>query len=177
MFTSAQLQLRAFRKSDLDDMIASLNTYDVQRTAVLDYVVPRPEGFKRDMEGWVERCTLFVVAVDKESGKYVGDVCLWTENVRDRDALVGIQIRPEHWGKGYGKEMMGWVVDYAFKGLGMHRLTLTVVETNTRARALYGKLGFAEEIVHRKKRWFEGRWVDEITMGVLEDDFLAAQKK
>ncbi|TFY72829.1 hypothetical protein EVG20_g191 [Dentipellis fragilis] len=171
MFETAHLLLRGYRKSDADALHDSWNTYAVQVLATTGYVVPHPESYKASTEWWLAQALLFVVVEDKESGKYVGRASLRGATPRDRDAEVAISLSPEWWGKGYGTEIMTWLVDYGFRGLGLHRLSLSATSNNNRALALYKKVGFVEEIVRKKAAWSEGRWEDVIEMGIVEDDF------
>ncbi|KAA1469813.1 acyl-CoA N-acyltransferase [Dentipellis sp. KUC8613] len=172
MFETAHLILRAYRKSDEDALHDSWNTYAVQVLATTGYVVPKPDSFKASAEWWLSQALIFVVVEDKESGKFVGRASLRGATPRNRDAEVAISLSPEWWGKGYGTEIMTWLVDYGFRGLGLHRLSLSATSNNERALALYKKVGFVEEIVRKKAAWIEGRWVDVVEMGIVEDDFV-----
>ena len=51
--------------------------------------------------------------------------------------------------------------------IGAHRLELTVAEENTRARALYDRLGFQDEGVMRDALRVKGAWRNERLMGKL----------
>ncbi|KAA1469811.1 acyl-CoA N-acyltransferase [Dentipellis sp. KUC8613] len=178
MFETARLTLRAFRKADLDSMVSTFNIYDVQARSGTDYVVPRPESFKEQVEKeFIAKCTLFAIIEETDGRKYVGHVSLRGLNPKDRDVEVALSMEPGSWGKGYGTEVMKWLVDYGFRGLGMHRLSLVCYKTNEAALALYEKTGFAYEGTKKKAAWIEGQWVDVVAMGIVDDDFWAAQKK
>ncbi|TFY73946.1 hypothetical protein EWM64_g10066 [Hericium alpestre] len=81
------------------------------------------------------------------------------------------------WGNGYGTEVMRWLVERGFEGLGLHRLALGVFETNERAVAVYKKVGFVQEGRNRKAVWIEGRWWDVILMAILEDEYWMMKQK
>jgi len=61
---------------------------------------------------------------------------LW--DIKNRVAVFGILIfKPEDRGKGYGKEVSTWTLEYAFMELGVHRVELQVYSFNERAMRLY----------------------------------------
>jgi len=78
------------------------------------------------------------------------------------------------WGKGYGSEVMSFVVDYAFNALNLHRISLGVFSGNKRATKLRG---FVEEGVLRKATWIDGERRDVHLMGMLQEDWARDRKK
>ena len=50
---------------------------------------------------------------------------------------------------------------------GLHRLELTVMETNTRARSLYESMGYVVEGIKRDSLFVDDKFVDEIMMAKL----------
>jgi len=175
MFETERLIFRGFLKSDLDDIYNMYCDHRVQSTVISDYIVPRPETFKDTIEKWASSL-LFTIVIDKASGRYVGQAGLGHENQKNRDAKFAIAIGPEWWGRGLGTEIVRWVVGHAFKELNLHRISLTVFESNIRARSVYKKVGFVEEGVLRKANWGNGQWRDVVQMGILDEDFWAQQQ-
>jgi RimJ/RimL family protein N-acetyltransferase len=79
---------------------------------------------------------------------------------------VGIGILEAHSGRGLGRRLMTEVEAYA-GAHGLHRLELTVMESNTRARSLYEAMGYLVEGVKRDSLFVDDRFVDEIMMAKL----------
>ncbi|KAF9077638.1 acyl-CoA N-acyltransferase [Rhodocollybia butyracea] len=76
------------------------------------------------------------------------------------------------------KDNADWVgaeilVDYSFRELGLHRLTLSVFSHNEAAFKLYKKAGFIEEGVLRKTCWSDEKWQDAFAMAILDEDWAA----
>jgi diamine N-acetyltransferase len=82
------------------------------------------------------------VVVD-ELGEIIGTVGLRNVDLAAGEATLGIIIRADWVGKGYGTDTMRTVLDYAFDVLELRRVLLDVAETNFRARHVYDKIGFA----------------------------------
>ncbi|TFY76015.1 hypothetical protein EWM64_g7997 [Hericium alpestre] len=177
MFETSHLVLRAYRNSDADALQEMLNTYSVSIGASTDFVIPHPESFKDTLRELINKWTFYAVVEEKATGAFVGNAALRAQNKRDRDALLGIALVPEKWGKGYGTEVVNFLAEYAFDGLGMHRVSLEVFANNERAIALYKQAGFVQEGVKRKAAWIQGKWVDNVLMGILEEDFRETQQQ
>jgi RimJ/RimL family protein N-acetyltransferase len=74
-------------------------------------------------------------------------------------------------GKGYGTETTRLMLDYAFTGLGLHNVMLTVFEYNLAGRHAYEKAGFREFGRRRQCRMMGGHLWDEVYMECLATEF------
>ncbi|KAI0041579.1 acyl-CoA N-acyltransferase [Auriscalpium vulgare] len=175
---SSRLTYREFRPSDVDDILSLFNDAETQRNVTADYIVPRSEGFRSQISRWGTETLLFVVVVDTATCKFVGQTSLRREgppSIKNRDADLGMILAREWWGKGYGREVLEWTLKYGFRALALHRVSLTVLQGNKRAVSLYEKSGFVHEGARRKANWVDGAWEDVINMGMLEEDYFAAE--
>lgn len=78
-------------------------------------------------------------------------------------AEVAIAIREKHWGKGVGTLAFTQMLEWA-QERGVRMLHLSVFATNTRAQALYRKMGFTECGRYRDAFLVNGQYIDEILM-------------
>jgi len=76
------------------------------------------------------------------------------------------------WGRGLGTETTELMLDHAFEKLGLHRVGLTVFAFNERAIRAYEKAGFRVEGRLREAVRRDGRFWDEVAMGVLRDEWV-----
>jgi RimJ/RimL family protein N-acetyltransferase len=83
---------------------------------------------------------------------------------------------PRFIGRGLGTEAIRLVLGHAFGTLGMHRVDLKVLDFNDRAIAAYRACGFVEEGRERESCWVDGRWHDDVIMGVLDREFAAVDE-
>lgn len=93
------------------------------------------------------------------------------DQAHHRSAMLGIEIKREHHSQGYGTEASVWAVEWAFKTANLHRVELHVLEWNARAQRVYEKIGFLVEGRLREALWLNGRWWDEIVMGMLDGEW------
>jgi RimJ/RimL family protein N-acetyltransferase len=114
------------------------------------------------------------------SDEFLGEIVLLDIDEHDANAVMRMSLRPGQRGRGFGGEAIGLVLEHAFAappdGLGLHRVSLEVLEINPRARMLYESHGFEVEgrlrEVHREREF----WTDVILMAILEDDYRAARE-
>ena len=91
-------------------------------------------------------------------------------------ALFHITIG-EHdaWGHGLGTEATELMLRHAFERLGLHRVALSVFAFNERAIRSYQKVGFVLEGRLREAIWRDGRYWDELQMGILANEWHGLQ--
>ena len=63
------------------------------------------------------------------------------------------------------------MLKHAFDDLNLHRVWLTVLDTNAAARRVYDKVGFRVEGTIREGVFKDGRYHDQILMGLLAGEF------
>ena len=99
------------------------------------------------------------------------DDILWTHQT----GWLGIGIgEPDYWDQGYGQEVIGLALAFAFDELNLHRVQLTVFDYNQRAIALYEKLGFRHEGTFREFLHRDGQRYDMHLYGLLRREWSRA---
>ncbi len=106
--------------------------------------------------------------------KPIGSVSLGSSDpdmAHHRCSELAIDIVREYQGNGYGMEVLNWTLAWAFEKAGLHRVELEYLGWNERVRPLYERAGFVEEGRRRKCYFKDGKWWDEILMGILDDEW------
>ncbi|KAI0798759.1 acyl-CoA N-acyltransferase [Xylaria sp. FL0064] len=91
--------------------------------------------------------------------------------VQHGNASISIQIAAKHQRKGYGREAIAWVLDWAFDFARLHRVEIASYSWNPGAKRLYSSMGFTEEGVKRETIWFMGGWHDMHELAILEHEW------
>ena len=112
-------------------------------------------------------CRLAVV-VDNH---IIGCVRLDHYDAINRSVQVGGDISTEFRGKGFGSLMFEACLDHVFNVLNCHRAYLSVLESNEVALKMYVKHGFVEEGRQREAIFRNGKYLDYINMGLLENEY------
>ena len=79
-------------------------------------------------------------------------------------------------GRGLGREITGLVLAWAFDVLGVHRVELQALATNSRAINCYLACGFRHEGVRREAELYPDGWKDFVMMGILRSEHTTQAK-
>ena len=135
-------------------------------------------GYSRqDLVDWVERHrtaggeVLWAIATVPDD-RCIGHVGLYNIDHRVRKAEFGILIGdPDFHGKGIGKQVTAEMLSYGFEQLNLVRISLSVLDSNARAFAMYERLGFTVEGRLRADDFRDGRHQDVVLMSVLSHEW------
>ncbi len=166
-----KVYLRPLEEADAAECHAWLNDPEVRRTLALR-ATPMTEARSRE---WIRsldprRDQVFGI-VAREGGVYVGNCGLHDIDPVDGHATLGIVIgRKDRWGQGLAAETVGLLCRHAFATLNLHKVCLSCYASNERGLRLYARAGFTPEGRRREQVFLDGRWVDEIVLGLLRDE-------
>lgn len=165
-----RLRLRPFR---MDDAPAVAGLCADRRIADTTLSVPHPYD-ENDARAWIathreaweagRRADWAVTSSDGNT--LVGAVGLILEPIHRR-AELGYWIGVPHWGKGYATEAARAVVDFAFDGLGLHRVFATHFARNPASGRVMEKLGFRLEGRMPGHAWKWGKPEDLVMRGLV----------
>ena len=148
-----------FRKAVLSDLDAIARIYDAIHTC--EEQGQSHTGWQRAVYPTRETARAAILADDvfvmEEGGRVVASARInhiqveeyklvkWSKEAKDREVMVlhTLAVDPAEAGKGYGTAFVRFYEDYAREN-GCPHLRMDTNEINTRARALYKRLGYAE---------------------------------
>lgn len=174
MLRGERVTLRAIEREDLPRLWSFNNDLAVELAGGGD--PPMPQSLARlqadyDREAGKGGRDDATFAIEVE-GQMIGQCALFGFNSTDRTAELGITIGDrEYWGRGYGREVVTLLLDYAFRLRNWRKVWLRVWGNNERAIRAYRACGFVEEGRLRAQVWSAGDYVDLVLMGVLRDEW------
>jgi RimJ/RimL family protein N-acetyltransferase len=80
-------------------------------------------------------------------------------------------------GGGLGREATRLVLAWGFDVLGLHRIQLEVLATNSRAIRCYVACGFRQEGIRREAQLYPDGWKDFVVMGLLQPEYVSRDDK
>ena len=83
---------------------------------------------------------------------------------------LGYMVEQHHRGQGYATEMLAAVLDYAFDGLGLHRICANTWTWNHPSWKMLARLGFTREGRSRQHYCKNGEYIDADDWGMLASD-------
>lgn len=150
----------------------------------LDYIgltrsfrFPKHQGIEKE---WLEsvmsdksnKTIYFVIETVAESNA-VGFVQLGNIDWISRNCMFGIAIPEKKFrGKGFGKDAMKILFDYAFNFLNLKKIALEVISFNANSIHLYEKLGFEKEGELKQHYFWNGSYHDVLIYGLFKENFV-----
>ncbi len=170
--TDGPVRLRAPQAEDVAARFKLGNTPEIHHMFGADPATVQPIT-KAQATSWVHAQEVEPLAwVIDYRKRLAGALRLHSLDPHDRRASLAIGIlNPKLLGKGIGTRAMHLIVAHAFGPLGLHRLTLRVVDYNDRAIAAYKKVGFLVEGRERESARVGDTWHDDMIMGLLASEY------
>jgi RimJ/RimL family protein N-acetyltransferase len=171
-----RVYLRGVGPEDAESFITWLSDPDVRRLLMRQ----RPLSIAEELD-YIKRVSasdtdLLLGIVLRDGDRLIGGTGLHNIDARCRHASFGISIGDkDYWDRGYGTEATRLLLAHCFDTLNLNKVWLHVYEFNPRAVHVYEKLGFRVEGRLRQHTFFEGRYWDVISMGVLRDEWGSVQ--
>ncbi len=107
----------------------------------------------------------------RTSGQLIGNCGIRQASAGSREADIGYELSPEHWGHGYATEAACAIVQFGFVELNVHRIWSWCIADNVASAHVLEKLGLKLEGRLREKEYFKGRWWDTLVYGLLEHEW------
>ncbi|MGW4379512.1 GNAT family N-acetyltransferase [Kitasatospora sp. NPDC004531] len=110
-------------------------------------------------------------AVERAGGELAGAAVLWGVDTHHRSAHLGLSLRPAMRWRGLGTDVVRVLCRYGFEVCGLHRLQVDTLADNTAMIGAAERAGFHVEGTMRGAAWVTGRFVDEVVLGMLAEEW------
>ena len=177
MLRGEKVILRAVEREDLKRLHELEREVDLMLLGDGDWQPVPLAAFEKDFDKHLdaEEKSWFVIEVD---GKVIGGTGLHHKNRRDGTSAIGISIYDrDYLGKGYGRDAVNVLLDWAFRIRNYRRIWLDTLANNERAIRAYRACGFVEEGRLREHFFHDGAYVDAVVMGILRSEWEARRAK
>ena len=173
MYEGKLVRLRALKREDMITAKDYMNDSEVRKN--LQGGIPFPftlEDEYKFYEGISGMKDTYTFAIESMEKRYLGGCGINQIDWKNSVATIGIFIGDKScWGKGYGTEAIKLLTDFIFNEMNINKVKLNVYSFNKRAMRCYEKCGFIREGVLRQEIYREGRYHDDIVMGLLRDEY------
>ena len=178
---SERLCFEPLKKKHLDCYVSWLNDPKLNRHLgpITGALFTREKG-----EEWYERMKeqndkrIFSLHPKDGEGEPIGYCGLYKIDHRHERATIQVIIGEEDYrGRGFGTEITRLLLDYSFSLLSLESISLSFMETNSKARRVPKKLGFREAGRLRNYWKVDGKHYDRILMDITREEFYEENEK
>ena len=100
--------------------------------------------------------------------KHIGNVKLGPINFNHKVADISMIIGDKDmWGKGIATKVTKKIISFGFEVIGLEKITLTCNSLNRASLKMFLNRGFSVEAIRKEQIIFEGKRVDQISLGIL----------
>lgn len=170
---TGRLVLREYREGDVARIVELANNMNIAISMVGAF--PHPYTVE-DAEKWVkfasspeERDKNFVIIFE---GEIVGGMGFkFKSGSREGTVDARYWLGEDYWGKGFGTEAFGAMVDYIFENYDVRRIDIGIFERNVASAAVLKKCGFVMEGCLKNSLISFGKVCDECWYGILRGEW------
>lgn len=133
-------------------------TLEAQRRTII-------EGYKQYLNG-----TSVSMGIFKEN-RLIGKIRISNVVIGSfKSATIGYSVDEDEQGKGYMKEAVNLVLNYAFNEMGLHRIEASTLVDNVKSQRVLRSCGFKELGLNEKYLYINGQWRDHTTFYKIKED-------
>jgi [ribosomal protein S5]-alanine N-acetyltransferase len=118
---------------------------------------------KRESEG----THLYASIIQKSTQAILGTAMIFNFDHEANQAEIGYVFHKDHWGKGYGTEIVALMSDFAFTSLHLHKLHASVVDANIGSARILEKNKFELEGRLKDHYFIEDKYYDSLLFGKI----------
>ncbi|WP_028115117.1 GNAT family N-acetyltransferase [Ferrimonas senticii] len=111
----------------------------------------------------------------KETNELIGTCGFNSWNAKMKNAVLGYDLLPRHWGMGYTTEAVHRIVTAAFDGElpcgELHRIQGDTIPGNTASESVLVKVGFKEEGLRRHSGYWKNKFHDLKCFGLIKTEY------
>ncbi|WP_161973865.1 GNAT family N-acetyltransferase [Hwanghaeella grinnelliae] len=163
---TARLRLRELEPDDVTDAYVSwLNDPEINRFLESRFA----ENTMDDVRRFVGQCRgredTQLFGLFAEDGQHIGNIKIGPISTHHKRGEIGILIGEKSaWGKGFGREAIAGLANYAFQDLKLAKLTAGCYARNVGSRKAFRQAGFEEKAIRPAHFWCDDHWDDLVLM-------------
>jgi RimJ/RimL family protein N-acetyltransferase len=129
-----------------------------------------------DLEGFIETCNdnpdvLLLGITLNDDARHIGNIKLGPIDRHHRLGDIGLLLGDSStWGKGYARQAIAAISDYALSSLGLHKITASCYGSNVGSQKAFAASGFVIEGVRARHFRSGDVWEHSIMMARFAED-------
>ncbi len=115
----------------------------------------------------------YALVIEDAMGAAVGGIATHACDRRVGSFAYGLNVLPEHRGRGYATDAVRLVLRYMFRERRYQKCTIQVYDFNEASVRLHERLGFRREGCLRRMGYTDGQYFDVLVYGITAEEFAA----
>lgn len=168
-----RLELRDYNKTDLENIFKLKSCKEVWKYSTYDAINTYDEAefeLNKLINMNHENPYIFKGLYLYNTNTYIGEAGIISYNKNANRCVVGYNILPKYWNKGYATEITRAIVKYAFETLKVQRVEALAQEENIASRRVLEKSGLILEGILKNFAYIRGVYVNVCYYGVISQD-------
>ena len=112
---------------------------------------------------------MWAMALRTRPDRLIGCIGYWRIIREHYRAEVGYMLHPDHWRKGFTREALARLIDYAFGEMNLHSIEAHINPGNQASGQLLESFGFVREAYFREDYFFNGSFHDTAIYSLLDE--------
>jgi RimJ/RimL family protein N-acetyltransferase len=112
--------------------------------------------------------------VELATGELAGEAVMFEIDLHNRNAHIGLALRPAFRGRHLGTDLVRVLCRYGFEIRGLHRLQVDTLTDNHAMISAATRAGFVTEGVQRQVGWVNGAFADGMLLSQLATEWSPA---
>lgn len=173
-----ETQRLILRKFDIDDTKAVFENWASDENVQSFYREPVYETFdktKELVENYIEKYKdndVYRWAVTlKETDECIGQIAYYFVDTNNNNAEIEYCIGGAFQKKGYATEAAKAVIDFGFKKMQLHKISISHMGGNEKSKRVIEKCGFHFDGTWRDYFYIDGEYIDRLYYSLLENEY------
>jgi len=171
--------LKPIKVSEANNFLRWFKDPEVTRYLLIDGEGLTSEKEKKTIKNFRKKKDQSVWSIYTKDKIHIGSTGLNNiDTKKHKKAVWGIVIgERSYWRQGIGTDVLKTVLRFCFNKLKLNRVELSVYAKNRGTYRLYLKCGFKKEGIRRQAIFKNGKYNDDIIMGILKSDYKKLKNK
>ena len=113
----------------------------------------------------------FRALFEKVSNNYIGEAGILSINKNSNSCVIGYNLLPLYWNKGYATEITKEIIKYAFNILEFERIEALAMQLNIASCKVLEKSGLIQESIQKHFSKRDGIYYDVVHYGIVRGDY------
>jgi RimJ/RimL family protein N-acetyltransferase len=172
---------------ELDAPIIASWTYDLEFSRFFRENPPRPLAIfeiKKQIEDWQKKseekrnCYYFAIKLKKDDKSLIGIVRIPYVEWNNQFAVIYINIADKKNEADYFQETAGLVFNFLFNELNIHTVAVQSISSDQiETIDEYLKAGFSIDVRMREAQYRNGKYLDDLSLGILRSEWEKLEQK